>query len=441
MNFDQPKYQKHVAILSAEWRNALETHQFHAAIVTAGNSIPYYDDDQSPNFHANPYFTRWIPSDNVENAIILLAPEKRPQAFLLKPKDYWHHYPPIPNWLDSTFDLDVFENIESLTAELERRLHQYSRTALIGPDAGLPGNLNITEKNPKRLVNQLSFRRAFKTPFEIEQIESATKIAVQGHIAARKVFYEHGSEFDIHMAYLKASSQTEAQLPYQNIIALNEHAGTLHYQSYDRRAPEQHHSFLIDAGGRVNGFNSDITRTYSAKRDDDFNDLISALEQKQQELIDTIKPGMPYPQLHETMQLEISRILNDFGIFKCSAEAAFKTNLSTVFLPHGLGHLLGTQTHDVGGYLLNEKGDTQAPDNKYPSLRFTRTVEQNQVFTIEPGIYFIPMLLDPIRNSKDIDWNRVEDFLPYGGIRIEDNVLVTNKGTKNITRPIFQSFE
>ena len=141
------------------------------------------------------------------------------------------------------------------------------------------------------------------------------------------------------------------------------------------------------------------------------------------------------------MQLEISQILNDFGIFKCSAEAAFKTDLSTVFLPHGLGHLLGTQTHDVGGYLLNEKGDTQAPDTKYQSLRFTRTVEQNQVFTIEPGIYFIPMLLDPIRDSKDIDWNRVEDFLPYGGIRIEDNVLVTNKGTKNITRPIFQSFE
>ena len=441
MNFDQQKYQKHVTTLIAEWRNALDTQEFDAAIVTAGNSTPYYDDDQAPYFHANPYFTRLIPSEDVENAIVFIVPEERPQAFFLRPKDYWHHYPQIPKWLDGIFDLEVFENIESLTTELERRLLRYSRTALIGPDSGLPGNVNISEKNPKRLVDQLSFRRAFKTLFEVDQIKAATQTAVLGHIAARKMFYEHGSEFDIHMAYLKASSQTEAQLPYQNIIALNEHAGTLHYQKYDRETPNQHRSFLIDAGGRVNGFNSDITRTYSATQDDEFNDLIDALEQKQQGLIDTIKPGIPYPQLHEAMHLEISEILNNFGIFTCSAEAAFKKKLSAVFLPHGLGHLLGTQTHDVGGHLLNEKGDARSPDPKYQSLRFTRTVEANQVFTIEPGIYFIPMLLDPIRNSKDIDWNRVKDFLPYGGIRIEDNVLVTNTGAKNITRPIFQSSE
>ena len=441
MNFDLEKYPNHVSTLQSEWRNALELQKFDAAIVSAGTTTPYYDDDQSPYFHANPYFTRWIPSEDVENAIILINPETRPKVFFFRPKDYWHHYPEIPNWLDKSFDIHIFENIELLTTELASILRGHSRTALIGPDTGLPGNLNITANNPKNLVNQLSYRRAFKTTFEVDQIEAATQRAVLGHIAARNAFYEQGSEFDIHMAYLKASSQTEGELPYQNIIALNEHAGTLHYQKYDRTAPDEHRSFLIDAGGRVNGFNSDITRTYSARLGDDFASLIDALDQRQRKLINNITPGNPYPVLHEIMHQEISQILAEFGIFKCSAEAAFTQGLSTAFFPHGLGHLLGTQTHDVGGHLVNDRGDIQLPDAQYQSLRFTRNIEPQQVFTIEPGIYFIPMLLDPIRNSKDIDWDIVQHFLPYGGIRIEDNVLVTNNGSKNLTRPLFESLQ
>ena len=104
---------------------------------------------------------------------------------------------------------------------------------------------------------------------------------------------------------------------------------------------------------------------------------------------------------------------------------------------HEAGHLLGIQVHDVGGKQINTRGDITAPPTDYPALRNTRTIEKGQVFTIEPGLYFIPQLLDPERRSsrgKLINWKLVDSLLPLGGIRIEDNVLVTASGVENLTR-------
>jgi len=109
-------------------------------------------------------------------------------------------------------------------------------------------------------------------------------------------------------------------------------------------------------------------------------------------------------------------------------------------MPHGVGHLLGIQVHDAGGRQINPQGDMQAPPADYPALRNTRTVEKNQVFTIEPGLYFIPQLLNPERGNADgtargklINWKLIDALIPLGGIRIEDNVLVTATGVENLT--------
>jgi Xaa-Pro dipeptidase len=106
-------------------------------------------------------------------------------------------------------------------------------------------------------------------------------------------------------------------------------------------------------------------------------------------------------------------------------------------MPHGVGHLLGIQVHDVGGRMKNSTGEIQAPHSDYPTLRTTRMTEVGQVFTIEPGLYFIPVLLNPERGSargRLINWDLVDTLSPLGGIRIEDNVLVTSTGVENLTR-------
>ncbi len=170
---------------------------------------------------------------------------------------------------------------------------------------------------------------------------------------------------------------------------------------------------------------------------DDFDSLINALDEKQQALIGDIGLGLSYLDLHERMHHDIAELLVAFGFVSCSAEAAFDQRITDAFFPHGLGHLLGLQTHDVGGRLTAPQAENRSPSDRFPNLRLNRQIEANQVFTVEPGIYFIPMLIDAVENPADINRDRVHSFVPFGGIRIEDNILATQDGHENLTRPVF----
>ena len=106
-------------------------------------------------------------------------------------------------------------------------------------------------------------------------------------------------------------------------------------------------------------------------------------------------------------------------------------------MPHGVGHLLGIQVHDVGGQQKDIAGGSSPPAEHSPALRNTRIMEENMVFTVEPGLYFIPLLLEAERNQargKFINWELVDALYPCGGIRVEDNVRVTEQGVENLTR-------
>ena len=175
-----------------------------------------------------------------------------------------------------------------------------------------------------------------------------------------------------------------------------------------------------------------------------FAELIDALDEKQCAFIADIRPGVSYVDLHERMHRIVGELLARFGLVRCRADAAFETGITDVFFPHGLGHLLGLQTHDVGGWLTAPDGSVSPPPERYPALRLTRPIEARQVFTIEPGIYFIPQLLDQAGDAphaSEIVWPRVESLMPCGGVRIEDNVLVTRDGAENLTRPAFRRLE
>ncbi|NIW23425.1 MAG: M24 family metallopeptidase, partial [Gammaproteobacteria bacterium] len=121
--------------------------------------------------------------------------------------------------------------------------------------------------NDAALLAALDFRRARKTDYEIACMTEANVIAARGHIAAQRAYENDASEFMIHQAYCEASAQRETELPYLNIVALNEHAAVLHYQKLTHANPGTPSSFLIDAGASCNGYASDVTRTYCRDAD------------------------------------------------------------------------------------------------------------------------------------------------------------------------------
>ena len=123
-----------------------------------------------------------------------------------------------------------------------------------------------------------------------------------------------------------------------------------------------------------------------------------------------------------------------------TADALVDLGVTSSFFPHGLGHLLGIQVHDVGGFLADENGNTINVPEAHPFLRLTRVLDEDMVLTIEPGIYAIDMLLDELRHTPaaaHVDWDAVDWFRPFGGIRIEDNVRVSADGCENLTRDAF----
>ena len=136
----------------------------------------------------------------------------------------------------------------------------------------------------------------------------------------------------------------------------------------------------------------------------------------------------------------LAGILAGHGFIRMSAESAVESGVSSAFFPHGLGHGIGLQVHDVAGFQQGELGGTIPKPPGHPYLRLTRTLEPGMVTTIEPGLYFIDMLLAELRQkpvAKDVAWDKVDAFRKYGGIRIEDDVVCTDGEPENLTRDAF----
>lgn len=412
------------------YTDAMEQCDCDALLIAAGEPAMHFLDDMPTSFKPNPHFRLLTPLAPAEGSSIVLRPGQRPVLLHYRPRDFWH-LPPEPavgSWTEG-FEIKEYTSPEALQQARDALIKGANAPASIDPAAG---------PAPARLLAHLDHGRAQKTAYEIACLTLANRRAALGHRAARDAFHAGEPEFAIHMAYLAASSQEDAELPYGNIVALNEHAAVLHYQHRQRELPPGGaRSFLIDAGATERGYAADVTRTYSAAPGS-FADLVSALDAAQRGLIESIRPGMDFVELHRAAHLAVGRILADAGIAKGDPEALLESGVTGAFLPHGLGHLIGVQTHDVGGRLADAEGSLRPPPESFPALRLTRRLVEDVVVTIEPGLYFIPMLLEELRQggeSPRIDWSTVDALLPFGGIRIEDNVQVTATGCINLTRP------
>ena len=427
-------YAEHHAAMTAAWTEALEHEPFDAVLVHAGElQYPFLDDNPLP-FRCNPHLQAWAPLSAEHDSALLFRPGQKPILWYYQPVDYWHVVPSDPDgWWADHFDLRCVTE-----ADAWREALSTDNLAAIGDAPSLAAAFSGERLNPDRFINRLHLVRTRKTEYEIACLREANRVAATAHRAAEHAFRAGKSEYHIHLDYLAASQQTDNGLPYGNIIALNEHAAVLHYQHQSRRRVTTR-SFLIDAGASQQGYASDITRTYAAEAGD-FATLIELMEGLQRQLADAVAPGVDYRELHLDAHRAVAGALADAGVIRCAPEDAVSSGLTSVFYPHGLGHFIGLQTHDVAGLIADADGTPIPRPEGHPFLRLTRVLEPGNVVTIEPGLYFIDTLLADWRAGAHaglVDWERVESLRPYGGIRIEDDVLVTEDGCENLTRSAF----
>ena len=430
-------YPSHLQTLRHRFDRALERAGYESVLIGSGPLSPWYRDDQTYPFKAYPWFKAGSRSRTCRTVHPLHARSAPKPAV-----------PPADRLLVQAAEratglLDLAFRDPPATGPTAARsaLPQYlGGTAYLGPPFPELTEWGLKCVNPPDLLRRVDYERASKTPYEIACLREASRLGARGHAAAAKAFASGASEFDIQLAFLDACGLREQELPYNTIIALNEAAAVLHYQMLERRAPAERHSLLIDAGAESAGYASDITRTH-AYADSDFAALIASFDDVQQSLCASVRAGIDWRDVHLSAHRLVAELLHEADITTCDAEEAVDTGVSSVFLPHGIGHLLGLQVHDVGGFMRTaESGEIPQPEG-HPYLRLTRILEPGFVVTMEPGIYFIDQLLEPARHdsrASRINWARVASLHKFGGIRIEDDLAVTATGSENLTRDAFR---
>jgi Xaa-Pro dipeptidase len=429
-------YPDHLKTLKQRADIALERAGCDHLLIASGAPRYQFLDDRDYPFAVNPHFKHWLPVTKAPGSWIAYAPGRKPKLIYLQPHDYWHVVPDAPAgyWVEH-FDIIIIREAKDAIAHLPQAL---ARCAIVGED-----NVALDSarpNNPDPVLNYLHYQRSYKTDYELAMMRVASKLGTRAHRAAEAAFRGGAAEYDIHMAYLRAVHETEHELPYGNIIALNQHGAVLHYTALDRNPPAHADSFLIDAGASFHGYASDITRTYAAPQAAEYQTLIDAVDSAQRGFVAKVRAGQSYPDLHNHAHHILAGILREQDFIRMSPESAVETGVSTAFFPHGLGHPIGLQVHDVAGFQKGDSGGTIARPAAHPYLRFTRTLEPRMVVTIEPGIYFIDLLLAKLRDkpqSKDINWDKVDKFRRYGGIRIEDDIVCTSGEPENLTRDAF----
>ncbi len=286
------------------------------------------------------------------------------------------------------------------------------------------------------LKDALAWCRVIKSEGEIACLKTAAAAANQAHLEVMQAVYAGAFEYEMKAVFdSHVVRHGQIHAPYSGIFASGPGSAILHYTGKHRRLGDGE-LFLVDAGSEHNGYASDITRTYPV------NGRFTALQAELYDIVlnalttalNLVRPGNKMEDVHLAAARAIITGLRDTGLVKGNPDELMEKNVFALFFPHGLGHFLGLDTHDVGGY---PKG-TEKIDR--PGLRFLRArriFEPGMVLTIEPGLYFIPALLEPALSEKEVSGHlnakRLRDLFDFGGIRIEDNVVVREDGHENLT--------
>lgn len=431
-----PLYPNHIFELNRRVAEIIAREQLSGLVIHSGQPHRQFLDDMDYPFKVNPQFKAWLPVLDNPHCWLLVNGKDKPQLIFYRPVDFWHKVADLPDafWVQE-FDIKLLTKADKVAELLPKEIENW---AYIGEHLEVAEVLGFKSRNPDAVMSYLHYHRASKTEYELVCMRKANEIAIKGHQAAKDAFYSGASEFQIQQVYLAATDQGENEMPYGNIVALNQNASILHYTALEHEAPVQRLSFLIDAGASFHGYAADITRTYAFEKNL-FGELIAAMEALQLAIIDMMRPGVKYLDLHLETHQKLAQILLDYKLVTGDKQGLIDQGITSVFFPHGLGHMLGLQVHDMGGFLHDERGTHIAPPEAHPFLRCTRSLAANQVLTIEPGLYVIDTLLNGLKQDarqQQINWDTIDILRPFGGIRIEDNVIVHSDHNENMTRTL-----
>lgn len=402
---------------------------YDSIVFHAGSEQIYHRDDHPVPFHSDAHFTRFAPLTGPGH-VVHFRVGKTMRLLRFAPADFWCEAEPWP-------DHPVRDSWESMSVlsedELVEKIGSSGRTAFIGSDTALAGRLGA-DVEPPRLLAALDWERATKTPYEIECLRRAIARVAPGFHAVREAITDRPSEHELYRIFLAGFDAHPTDVSFEPIVAWDRHASVLHYPRKSRQAPDpatEGLGLLLDAGACYHGYGSDLTRTFLTDTAPVlYRQVVEGLHDIQRRLVESMAPGNSFVDLHRSAERQICTLLHSLDVLRVDADQAIELGLSRPFFPHGLGHHLGVQVHDAGGKLTGPEGEIGTPPEDCPFLRTTRPMAASQVLTIEPGIYFIPMLLDPWRAKHPDAFNDValQELLPCGGVRIEDDVLVTDTG-------------
>ena len=423
-------------------------------LVPSGLPVPIAGTDQSHEFHAHAehYYLSGVA---VPGSLL---------AF--QPGEGWTLFAPVASpdervWVGDGVglgDVAVQAHLDRVLASdrlggwLEARRGE--TVALIGNDDiksqpaayGAPNwgalELDVDESLSARLSEQVSEARRRKDPAELAMMREAVNASRAGHLAglrlARPGMTERDLQIEIEAEFFRAGSLRTA---YGSIVGSGPNASILHIAP-SRRPLRDGDLVLVDAAAEWEGYAADITRTFPVAGaysgiQRDLYELVLAV---QSEAIAAAKPGVEYRDLHFTAARHVADGFVQLGILRGDPDDLVDRDAYALFFPHGLGHMLGLATHDAGGCLAGRH-----PSDRFGLkwLRADLPLEPGYVLTIEPGIYFIRAILtDPGRRRtyRDaVDWDRVDALLDFGGIRIEDDVLITDGAAEVLSAAIPKS--
>ncbi|TNE70278.1 aminopeptidase P family protein [bacterium] len=346
----------------------------------------------------------------------------------------WHGYITPQETYKKQYEPDVIAFDSDIETYLKKKNPKVVY-CLTDAQAAFIQNLGY-QANSESLIPALTDCRVNKSEWELEKMRMANKITSEAHSLVMREAKAGMKEYHIKGMFESVGFPYNVyEQAYNGIYAAGKNAAILHYQGRESEL-KAGELFLVDAGMEYQGYAGDITRTFpvSARFTDAQAGLYQACLNAHNACIKAVKPGVKMEDLHLMAALLILEGLREMGLVKGDVDELMDANIFALFFPHGLGHMLGLDTHDVGGY---KKGVERIDRPGIRFLRARRELEPGMVVTIEPGVYLIPALLQPafddFKYKKYLVKERILPIMDIGGIRIEDNIIATENGYENLS--------
>ncbi|MET3878798.1 aminopeptidase P N-terminal domain-containing protein [Chitinophaga sp. OAE865] len=414
------------ARLAAQWNNVLKNDE--AILVYSGYPVQKPGGlDQTYPFLPHPSYY-WLTGRRREEEVILY---NRHTGWIEFQKA-WTREQSV--WEGEKHDLLVQEpgkDIQHLKSYMETQ--RFSRVYQLGQ---VPGNPPV-EDNALTLRTLLQQTRRVKDAAEVKLIRHIAGIAAYGYRELEQMIRPGVSEMEVRLAFeMQTFRHGGHAVPYDTIVGSGPNAAILHALP-TTRIIGNNEFVLVDAGASVYDYCVDITRTFpsSAAMDTRHKALYELVLSVQQDCISKTLAGTFWHDIHNHAAREFTRGLLSFGILKGDLSGLIEKEVIAAFFPHGLGHLVGLHVRDTG--------QEENPSPRIYSgarLRVDIQLEAGHLITVEPGLYFIKALLEEPgfvkKYQEDINWNELEHWKHIGGVRIEDNILVTASGNENLTETV-----